>query len=190
MTNNYDTKNLQAIIGEAKRQGYDDRLISIHLNICLDHPAFMYKGDDQLRAIISERLRRGEHRLNIAQDMGMTLAEIVHIEGDPSLRVGLDSWTACHVDPSDPYHEENILHLIERGRASLKSASKGGLLSPQAVLALLVDTVGLSVANEVIAATMRITEDMNITAETLRIPLDAAKACVAGSFPTTSETRH
>jgi hypothetical protein len=190
MTNNYDTETLKDIVAEAKRQGYDDPIIALNLGICRDHIAFGYAGDDQLRAIISERLRRGEHRLNIAQDMGMTLAELIRIEGNPSLRVGLDSWTACHVDPSDPYHEENILHLVERGRASLKSAHTGGLLSPEEVLALLVDTVGLSVANEVIAAATRITEDMNVTAETLRIPLDAIKAVVWGSFPTINETRH
>lgn len=190
MTNNYDTETLEAIIGEAKRQGHDDQIIALNLNICLDHPAFGYEGDDQLRATISERLRRGEHRLNIAQDMGMTLAELIRIEGDHSLRVGLDCWTACHVDPGDQFHEENILHLIERGRAKLKSAHTGRLLSPEEVLALLVDTVSLSGVYEVIAATMRITEDMNVTAETLRIPMAAIKAVVWGSFPTINETRH
>lgn len=190
MTNNYDTETLKAIIFEAKRQGYDDQLIAINLGICRDDPAFGYSGDDQLRAIISERLRRGEHRLNIAQDMGMTLAELIRLEGDHSLRLGLDGWTACHVDPGDQFHEENILRLIAVGRDRLKTASKEWPLSEEEVLALMVDAVGLSATNEVIAAATRITEDMNVTAETLRIPLAAVKAVVAGSFPTINETRH
>jgi hypothetical protein len=179
----YSPETLQAIIAEAKRQGYDDAIIALNLDIARDDPAFMYAGDDQLRATISERLRRGEHRINIAADMGLTLDELVAIEGDFSLRVGLDDWTVCHADLDDAHHEESILHLIERGRASLKSARKGRLLTPRAVLALLVDAVGLVGTHAVIAAAMRPTEDMDAAAETLRIPKDAVKAVVWGSFP-------
>ena len=190
MNNNYDKETLKAIIGEAKRQGYDDPIIALNLGICRDDPAFGYAGDDQLRAIISERLRRGEHRLNIAIDMNMTLAELIRIEADPSLRVGLDNWTACHVDQSDQFHEENIMRLIAVGRDRLKTASKEWPLSEEEVLALLVDTVGLEGTHEIIAAIMRRTENMNVTAETLNIPLAAVKAVVWGSFPTINETRH
>lgn len=185
MTEPYDTKTMRAIIAEAKRQGFDDREIAIKLNIGLDDQAFGYGGDDQLRARIRELRRRGIHHEGIAERMGLTLAEFVAIEGDPGLRVGLDGWAVCRANPDADHHEDNILRLIERGRGKLATDDQR-LQGENEALARLVDASDLAGAHAAIAEALRRTGDVDIVAETLRIPLAAAKAVAAGSFPAPS----
>lgn len=185
MNETYDTATMTAIIHVARREGHTDDFIAAQLGIARNNPAFGYKGDDQLRASISERLERRGHALeNIAEDFGLTLAEATRIYADPNRRVGLDEWASCIVSPGEPHHEDNILVLIEKGRASLNSARSRKSLSPRARLALLVDAVGLAGTQSIIAAVMRCTEDMDATARTLHLPREAVKAVVKGSFPT------
>jgi DNA gyrase inhibitor GyrI len=95
MTDNYDTETMRAIIAEAKRQGFDDKIIALNLGIARDNPAFGYEGEDQLRASISEHLRRGIHREGIADRLSLSLGELVRIEGNPDLRIGIDGGLYC-----------------------------------------------------------------------------------------------
>jgi hypothetical protein len=108
--------------------------------------------------------------------------------GDPNLRIGLNGIDECRVRPNDAHHEITILRMIAKGRQKLKTSTwNRKALTPQAILALLVDTVGLAGTQSIIAAVLQQTDEIEATAATLRIPLDCVISVAKGSFPT-SET--
>lgn len=187
MTEHYDHDTMRAIVAEAKRQGFPDELIANHLGIANNDPAFGYGGDDQLRATISEYQHRGIHREGIAERMGITLEEVLRLEGRTDLRTGF--WGGCYVaDPGDPHHESNILRLIERGRVKLaKNANRGIVLrtpSREETLALLVDGLGLEGTRNLIEMILRRIWNVEPTAAALHIPEIVVRAVTFGSFPT------
>ena len=189
MTEIYDTDTLKAIIVEAKRQGFDDKIIALNIGIARDNPAFGYEGDDQLRASVSELYRRGIHFEGIAEQLGLSLAEVLRLHGDDDLHIGIwgGVWSA---HPGAKHHPDSILCLIERGQASLIKAThdgKIGLLrnpSRNESLALLVDGLGLNGARDLIARFLRHGCNADHVAVGLHIPEAAVLAVALGSFPT------
>lgn len=191
MNETYDTATLTAIIAEAKRQGYDDKLIALNLGIARNDPAFGYVADDQLRASISELQRRGIHWEGIAERLGLPLEEVVCLHGDDELRPGLFGGV-YRATPGADHHPDAILKLIERGRASLARKMHNGThawlerSNPTTTesLALLVDTIGLQGARDLIAGFLMHLGNGEPSAAALHIPPAAAKAVLFGSFPT------
>jgi hypothetical protein len=185
MTDNYDTETMRAIIAEAKRQGFDDKIIALNLGIARDNPAFGYEGEDQLRASISEHLRRGIHREGIADRLSLSLPELVRIEGNPDLRIGMygDLWCAY---PDSAHSEKSILRLIELGRASFRRTNGNAVLrqvSRNESLVLLVEELGFEGARKLIARFVHVCGGNDAAANGLHIPKVAAFAVMVGSFP-------
>lgn len=183
MTDNYDTETMRAIIAEAKRQGFDDKIIALNLGIARDNPAFGYEGEDQLRASISEHLRRGIHREGIADRLSLSLPELVRIEGNPDLRIGFDGGLYC-VYPFAAHAEKRILRLIELGRKSFNpvGASLRNLTRNQ-TLFFLVDALGLDGARKLIGHFAHACGSVKGAADGLHVPEAAARAALIGSFP-------
>lgn len=187
MTDNYDTETMRAIVAEAHRQGFDDRTIAMNLGIARDDPAFGFSGEDQLRATISELKRRGIHHEGIAERMGLSLAEVVRIEGDPDLRIGMYGGV-YYVYPHAAHSEKGILRLIELGRASFRRTNGSAVLrqlSRNESLVLLVDELGFDGARKLIARFVHVCGGSDAAANGLHIPKVAAFAVTIGSFPTT-----
>lgn len=194
MTEIYDSETLRAIVAEAKRQGFDDRTIALNLSIAHDDPSFGFEGEDQTRATISEYSKRGCSRESIAAKLNLPIKEIVRIEGDPDLRVGLYK-AVYRIHPNDPHSEQNILRLVERGRASLDKSTRNELTrsgrqallrnaTTTETLALLVDSLGLEGARKLIAHFVHVIGSSEDAATALHIPKAAAWAVMTGSFPT------
>lgn len=191
MNTQFDTETLKAIIQEAKRQGYDDKLIALNLGIARNDPAFGYVADDQLRASISELQRRGIHWEGIAERLGLPLEEVLRLHGDDELHPGLfgDVWSARL---GADHHPDAILKIIERGRTSLARKTHNhthawleqGNPSHAETLAMLVDTIGLQGARDLIAGFLMHLGNHGPTATALHIPPAAALAVLLGSFPT------
>lgn len=192
MSETYDTETLKAIIQEAKRQGYDDKLIALNLGIARSDPAFGFSGDDQLRASVSELHRRGYHLETIAEDLDLPLVKVLELHGDNRLRIGL--WGVYSVCPFEPHHESNILMLIERARASLAKETLDGKIAllgrnpnRNETLALLADTIGLESTRDLIANFLLRLGNGEPVAVALHIPETAVRAVLFGCFPV-SET--
>jgi hypothetical protein len=184
MTDNYDTETMRAIIAEAHRQGFDDRTIALNLGIARDDPAFGFSGEDQLRATISELKRRGIHHKGIAERMGLSLGEVVRIEGDPDLRIGIYDDVVFYVYPHAAHSEKSILRLIERGRASFNPVGASlRNLKRNETLVFLVDALGLDGARTLIGRFVHACGSTQRAADGLHIPEPAAIAVMVGSFP-------
>lgn len=191
MNETYDHETLKAIIQEAKRQGYDDKLIALNLGIARNDPAFGYVADDQLRASISELQRRGIHWEGIAERLGLPLEEVVRLHGDDELRPGLFGGV-YRATPGADHHPDAILKIIERGRVSLVRKTHNGTHAwlersnptNAETLALLVDSLGLQGAHNLIASCLERLGNHEPSAAALHIPSAAAKAVLFGCFPT------
>lgn len=190
MNETYDHETLKAIIQEAKRQGYQDDLIALHLGIARDNPAFGYEGDDQLRASISELQRRSIHWEGIAERLNLTLEEVLRLHGDDELRPGLFGGV-YRATPGADHHPDAIQKLIKRGRVSLAKKTNNGTIaflvgSPtrNETLALLVDTLGLQGVRDLIANSLLRLGNGEPVVVALHVPEAAVRAVLFGCFPT------
>lgn len=183
----YDHEALTAIVQEARRQGFDDKIIALRLHIARDDAAFGFGGEDQLRASISEYLRRGIHYEGIAERLGLSLSELVRIEGNPDLCISMYGDVRC-VNPDSAHSEKGILRLIELGRASFRRTNGSAVLrqlSRNESLVLLVDELGFEGARKLIARFVHVCGGGDAAANGLHIPKVAPFAVTIGSFPTT-----
>lgn len=122
--------------------------------------------------------------------MGLSLAEVVRIEGDPDLRIGMYGGV-YYVHPGSAESEKGILRLIELGRASFRRTNGSAVLrqlSRNESLVLLVDELGFDGARKLIARFVHVCGGGDAAANGLHIPKVAAFAVTIGSFPTMADT--